>query len=399
MPGNTSRLRWPLALYVALALTMLLLVLFLSAGDNVRKEAAFRALGVSAWPRPYNDLYAMLGWIDCYRASYPRIECEFNYPLTILAFTVTGWGVKDVLSVGVAMEALFLAALIPVVWHLPRNLLWPFFVLFFSPPTLFALERGNLDVFLATLMIAAGCFGAAMAFSLVVYGTMLKYYPLGAAAILLSDRRRASVLWLIALAIVVGAFLLSPIANFQVTQTVNQQNFRSSYGWAVFPDMLDFLLNPYGIHVHGILIGMSLAATALILLGGTIFALVHRRPAAPLAPSVHSWLQASLGTYITCFLLGYSYEYRFILLLPAIPALLVAVSQKGWRNWEGMTVIAMIAAFWLTWDYRHIRTMAIEGLFCWALFGLSVPLLVWSLPEWTVSWIKLPAWQKRSPQS
>jgi hypothetical protein len=214
---------------------------------------------VNTMPLPYNDLYIPLGWIDCYRAGVPIFHCQVttmqnNYPLTWLAFGWLGWGVKDVIWLSVAMEAVLFAALIPVVWQLPRGPVWPFFAILVSPPVFLARERCNIDILIATMMIAAGYFGSAAAFTLITAGFMLKFFPLGAGAVL--------------------------------------------------------------------------------------------------------------------------------------PALLVAVTQNGWRSWEGSTVAFMIAAFWLTWDFVDLPVAAVQELCCWALFILSVPLLIWSLPEWTVSYLR-----------
>ena len=393
MSNNAANSRPALALYIVIAASVLLLVYVLTTGDAARKTEVFGFLGVPTMPLPYNDLYVPLGWLDCYRAGYPLFHCpvnamQFNYPLTWLALAPTGWGTKDAVWLGVAVEVVVFASLIPVVLQLPRRLFWPFFVLLLSPPIFLALERCNIDFIILVMMIAAGYGSAAVAFVLIAAAFMLKFYPLGAGAVLLRDRYRNSILWLAGLAAVTVAFVLSPLANLHGVTAYEAQGFRYSYGWRVLPDIIDNILSLHGFHVHNILMGLSFVAMFIVLAAGAIFAVRRPRPVLPWPPHVHRWLQIGLGIYITCFLIGYSYEYRFMFLLPTLPALLFAVVRNGWRSWEGITVVAMIAAFWLTWDFEHLRTAGVQELCCWALFALSVPLLIWSLPEWTVSYFR-----------
>jgi hypothetical protein len=393
MPSNISPSRWAIALYAIVSIVMLAVVFALTTGDPAQKVMIFKWIGVNAMPLPYNDLYIPLGWIDCYRAGVPIFHCQVttmqnNYPLTWLAFGWLGWGVKDVIWLSVAMEAVLFAALIPVVRQLPRGPVWPFFAILVSPPVFLALERCNIDILIATMMIAAGYFGSAAAFTLIAAGFMLKFFPLGAGAVLLRDRLRSSLPWLAALAVLAVAFMMSPLANLYGVKAYGVQGFRWAYGWKVLPNVVDELLIPHGIHLHSILMGLSLVCMFAALFGAGIYAVLRPRPLSFGSPSLQRWLQIGLGIYVTCFLLGYSYEYRFIFLLPTLPALLIAVAQNGWRSWEGKTVAFMIAAFWLTWDFVNLPVAAVQELCCWVLFILSVPLLIWSLPAWTVSYLR-----------
>jgi hypothetical protein len=46
---------------------------------------------------------------------------------------------------------------------------WPFFAIFVSPPVFLILKRWNIDVLIATMMIAAGYFGSSVAILAVAF--------------------------------------------------------------------------------------------------------------------------------------------------------------------------------------------------------------------------------------
>ena len=157
------------------------------------------------------------------------------------------------------MEAVLLAAFVPAALQLPRRPVWPFFAIFVSLPVFLILERCNIDVLIATIMIAAGYFGSTAAFT----ASCCSFFRSGPAqfycATAFAPMAGAS------LAILAVAFLMSARANLYGVKACGVQGFKWAYGWKVLSNVLDELLSPRGIHLHSVLMALSLVCTFAVL--------------------------------------------------------------------------------------------------------------------------------------
>lgn len=200
-----------------------------------------------------------------------------------------------------------------------------------SPPVLLAFERGNIDilVFGATtasiLLLIAGLSRS----SAVVLGlaTTMKLFPAGAILMFLANRRRTrATLWIYGLVTIAGlALILRDLPSIYARTPALDG---AAFGSALLPLLA---LNQLGVVTPVTLAKvLGISAFALLVLlefvwfrsrhRGSQYAmtLVHRFKADPTALYL---LLGGGGSFIAAYLIGPSFDYRLITLIPVIAGL------------------------------------------------------------------------------
>lgn len=232
-----------------------------------------------------------------------------------------------------------------------------------SPPALLLLERGNVDVVIFLLLTASALLylwrarlasGATIAIA-----ALLKLYPIGAAPMLLIDQpRRKLVLAAFAMLIAIDAILLAP--ELAAIAATTPSSTGAAFGSAVLPNWLSPMMGfprPDPALARGI--GFS-----LFLLIFSIVAVIMLRTSWPVASSwsrlsgaIHADRTASVlvllggGTIVMAYLVGASWDYRLVFLIPLIAGL-ARVDWKRSRLAIPLAVV-LVAQLWVTFQMRH----------------------------------------------
>jgi hypothetical protein len=377
-------------LYLVLAAVLLGTTFTLTlAADTKTKQTVFSYLGVPAMPLPFNDLYGVLAWGDCAALGEdltkgcsvaPIPSWPMNYPQTWFVFKNLGLFIKDVNWLGVLIDLSFALSTLVLVWGRRIEDTWLLFLLLPTQPIWLILERCNLDLVIYLVVLALGYASPPVAFALITGGISLKYYPIGAAAVFLNRRLPIMVVWVVAIVVATALFILTPYSNWNSAQAgvVVTQSYFMSYGWKVLPALIEAIFVPEALRPVPLLNQASFVLMLGISLAGCYVAWKwpYQRPT--WTEVERRWFQASLGVFLVCFGIGYSYDYRYALLLPAVPALTVSVRQKGWRSAEGAFVGLLILACWLAFPSRFPKVALVQELMNWGLLAFAVPLVLWS---------------------
>lgn len=377
-------------LYLVLAAVLLGTTFTLTLGvDTKTKQTVFSYLGVPALPAPFNDLYGVLAWGDCIvLGEDPTKVCSvapkpfwpMNYPQTWLVFKHLGIFIKDTAWVGVVVEIVFLLSSLCLVWRRDLAQIWPLLVLLPTQPVWLVLERGNVDLFIYPSILLLGYVSEPIAFALVFGGVTFKFYPLGAAAVFLNQKIKSIALWFALTAGASAVFFLTPYANLTTAKgnAMISQWYMMAFGWKVLGGLIDEVIAPTGIRAYPVVSVVLFILMGAICLAGCYVAWKweYRRPDWTMVE--RRWLQAGLGIFLVCFAIGNNYDYRYIFLLPTLPALTAAIRQKGWRCPEGAFTALLILACWLAFPYRFPKVAAIQELTSWGLLAFAVPLVLWS---------------------
>lgn len=277
---------------------------------------------------------------------------------------------------GLAMALGFAASLL---WlpAAPRGGFFVMLLAILSPVTAFALERANVDLLIFLLVVpgavllAQGQAARIGGFALFLLAGLVKFYPLMLLLLLL--RERPGILF--ALLLVASAILhatLGPVGG-EVRRALGNIPVQ-----AVFWDSFGAANLPRGAHL---LTGSPVAAALALAAGLAAAGLAARRmlrdrglahDLSLLREDARCLLLVSAILVAGCFLAVENIEYRAILLLPALPALLAADATRptGWLAaalmWEPVArrLVERLGP-------GHEGPLSAPGLVLWVLHNLA----------------------------
>ncbi|MGH6989832.1 MAG: hypothetical protein ACREE3_08030 [Stellaceae bacterium] len=359
----TRRVAWPVAV-MASGIVALALFATLYLADRQLYFAILTGWGIEPFRFPFLDTHAVLSALECTRRGFDTYlynPCDvltraFVYSpmiLSVAAFlpVTVAWDNW----VGLVVAAIFFlgVASLPA----PRGArAWTMMALAgFSTMSVYALERGNIDIVIFALVVLAGHLmvrgrvARAVGYGAILFGACLKYYPIIALIATLKESPRrffvvvAASIAILALFVVhyrhglAEAFNLVPYGSF----------FTDLFGAVNLPFGLAHLLSPVRTEFSGggafldvfpwlILVVMFVTAVRQ----ATVFAgSLPSLSALPPAEAVFLVLGATI--IVGCFFAGQNVDYRGIYFLLVLPGLLRLSRDQTCRRAAVMILFLM----------------------------------------------------------
>lgn len=345
----------------------------------------------------FADLYVVTSGAESFAHGHdPLVNNPFdpeqrrlNYPRVWQWLGVVGVRTIHTVPLGILLSALFLGAVLLAVPTPSWSASWLVWCCMMAPAPLFAVERGNADLFifflLAVAIVAARQWLLALAVIMAAF--ILKLYPLAALALCMRyPPHRAVICWLLALCLAI-AYLILIRHDLALISSATPRGASQSYGVNVFWTQLANIHAQAGLVVRY----MSWAATVLILCAGIYLA--HVRAPLQLTPGTQlDAFRVGAAVYCGTFLLGNNWDYRLIFLLFAVPQCAAWVRCGDWliRRLAQGALAAVLLSFWHFIIARACRPLpygvylssTLDELANWLLFACLVWLLSASLPAW-----------------
>jgi hypothetical protein len=344
----------------------------------------WRFLGVPTGPSPFFDTRNLTAALDCRRMGYDPLRhnpCDpwhrpLNYPRIWLAFRFVGITHAQTNAVAVVLIALFVVAIFVLIGRVGLGTGGVVALAVVSPPVMFAVERGNMDIVVFTVLVAAVLAWRSTSVRevlsplVVLLGAALKIYPVFALpAFVVVRRHRAAivvVVCIVAFVVYAGLTLGDIAANARIAP----QGDYHAFGARILPAAIYHRFVPQRWQ-GGAATKQLLALVPLVVVAPFIWiAGRRRRPVSDAA--VGSWERVAFWigglVFLGTFAVGNNFDYRLVFLLLTLPQLI------GWargpdgepRAWLGaVTLFAVLVLLWVS--------------------ALSVPLDLWDeLATWTV---------------
>jgi len=336
--------RWRLAV-IGGGLAALALFALLYALLPATYLAILTGWGIVPYRFPFLDTHAILSALQCAGRGidpYRYNPCDvmtraFVYSPAMLEASVLPVTPAWNAPVGIVFALLYFIALASL--PPPRGVGgWVVMVLaIFSTMSVFALERGNVDLVVFALVVLAGHLarrGAivrGLGYAVIVFAALLKYYPIVALIVALRERPRR----VLTVAFWTGAILVLFVIHYRQGLTEGMalvpvgSYYTDFFGAKNLPFGLAGLLLPIARYPGGMLILEILPwlvlAALLWTLGVTAVAgLGSRALLAKLPEPERLFLLMGATLIVGCFLAGQNIDYRgidFLLLLPGLVAL------------------------------------------------------------------------------
>jgi hypothetical protein len=231
-----------------------------------------------------------------------------------------------------------------------------------STMVVFALERGNADVFLFLLILLASAFyrraasWRALAYALCLFAGLLKFYPLSLMILPIRETWRRCLAWTSGMGLVVVALSVLYARQLAVLLPNITTVHRSGFWAANLPSGLPEILRlPVPtIAVSGLSWAVLGAAATTVIFGAT------RRLCATTDDS--DWLMRETDclviaavVFVGCFFAGPNIDYRGIFLLMALPGLYRLATRHRELRWLCTSTIASIVfVMWGEFSRQHI---------------------------------------------
>lgn len=319
---------------------------------------------------------------------------RFNYPrIWLFIFEIFDVRESDSAIIGGG----FFVGLLVALWWLTAGISTAaaayFALCFFSPATLLAIERGNLDLaifFLVTLALMAARRHAVLGQIIVLFAYTLKLFPLAGLMLLLREPR-SKALRIGVVCLVAGAgYFAATFSDMLLIWSATEKGADVAYGYNVLWHYLRLHSSPWTETVRY----SAFVAVGLSLLGAGWRAACAPPKTGSAGLHHHEMDGYRIGAsiYSGTFLLGNSWDYRLIFFFFAVPQLFVWLRSGATsdRFLAGVQLGCFAVAVWAMWlTFRFARSAesfalvrGLEEIAKWGLFATSLWLLAATLPNW-----------------
>lgn len=356
-------------------------------------------LGVPGMQPIFGDLHVITAGWDCLRLGHDPLlsnPCDLwkrpmNYPRLWQAGAALGLTQTDTPWLGTLLTLLFMGVIFRLVYRHPAarwRWYWPLAVL--SPHVMLAVERGNSDLLIFSLLAGAvwlvrrSAPWRLLGWAVFMLACVLKLYPIFAIGLAGQGRSRRKGLLALALLLVFGMYVLLTFNDLSLISAATPRENFDSFGLFVLPDALAewFALPKAGLRAAA---GVLAAAIAL-------FVLLKNKNTLPLhaGREAEAFFVVGAGIYVGSFLLGNNFNYRFVFTLLTLPLLLAAPPRRRATLTLAVLLITLYSRFLnppvgiffqeaaaaeaAQALVRKLRLLLEEGL-NWVLWGL----LLWGL--------------------
>jgi hypothetical protein len=313
---------------------------------------AWTRLGVPTIRPGFLDLRGVTSAWDCTRrgiAVLPKNPCDplqrpSDYPHLWLLPWHLGLGQDDTFVIGIVLAVLFLVAAIAVLpagAGVMAGLAYAAVVC--SPAVMLGVERGNVDIFLFALVVAAvlawrrGLPGLVVGDAILFLTAILKFFPIFAVGFLLRRATKPAVRSAVAI-----------VCAFAIDLFVTRNDIRAIFRAGFEEDTFSYGVRRTSEWVGAIAGGTSLRAWDIVLVVIAVAsAFLLQRRLRPSAASVREldlfWAGACI--YVGSYATVRNFDYRLVFLLLIVPQLLQWARER--QPLAFVTLAALLGATWL----------------------------------------------------
>jgi hypothetical protein len=400
-----------LVLIVAsLSMWLLILVSLRSYGYH----ETWRLWKVPSAPPAFLDFRLIPGSAESLANGYePSVENPydpqrriFNYPAFWRLFFYAGITQDDTVWMSVSMILLFTLAVLVFPKRLSVAGSIGMLLVVFSPASMLLYERGNVDLIvfvICVMVVIATDYSAYLAAALVVFGAIVKYFPLFGVTVFFREPKHRC--WRLFAGCVLPIIVYMAATSNGVSVSWNRTMrgdvmsygtnvFVTRYGRAISRVLSEWLATQ---HVEWLLRNGPVTVAVVLLLLAVFMAVRNREQPECLTERNVTAFRMGASIYVGTFLLGNNWDYRLAFLVLTVPQL-VEWMHSGHKTYRAAARCSMLLVLLSCWHLRIFRIplggifearlesgkvwIVLDEVFNWMLFtGLGYMLFA-SAPAW-----------------
>ena len=393
-------------------ITYFLTIFFLSYLLSIDVNQFWFFLGVPAKEKIFSDIYPFFVTSDCKLISntltdyYDQFRsCDpwnriFNYMPIWLNFLKMGINLKYLYFFGILFVLLFYFSLFKLINIKTKKNFYIYLFLILSPVTMLAVERGNSDLLIFSLVLFFlylcrfdNIYKVFFGYLILFTAALIKFYPIFAVFVFFKKNFYNKIFSLITFILFIFYFIF----NFDQINLIKQNTLESpffSYGYNVFEANLfnfynkieayrDFFLNfdislislretidpfifPLELKNNNFIISKIFFISSILLLVIIFFKKKRNIINYKLINYNNSYPEMIAGAFIFSgsFILGANWDYRLIFLLLVIPYLTSISSTE--KKYSRFIILVILFVFWLS--PISIFLFGIDEVFLWLIF-------------------------------
>jgi hypothetical protein len=356
----------------------------------------WRFLGVPTGPSPFFDTRNLTAALDCRRLGYDPLRhspCDpwgrpLNYPRIWLVLRWLGLTQAHTDALAVVLVALFIGSIFLLTGRLTLGSGIVMAVAVCSPSVMFAVERGNMDIVVFAVLVAAVLVWRASPWAeiasplIVLFAGMLKIYPVFALPAFVFVRRHRAALVATACVIGFGVYALVTLGDIAANARIAPQGDYHAFGARILPAAVYHRFVPE--RWKGGAATKQLLALVPVLVAAPFVWIAGRRRLPADDPDVASWRRLAFWisalVFLGTFAVGNNFDYRLVFLLLALPQLIewTRAERDPRRRLGAVTLFAVLVLLWVSalsvqldlWD--EVATWGVVLLFG-VLIAASLP--------------------------
>ena len=360
---------------ITLLLWLVVCALWL-AGDHGIYDHLLRYWGIKPFQSPFVDLHDILSAAECHRAGIDVFQsnpCDvLNRPMIYspvwFYLMPAPLGAATTMAGGVVLNLLFIATLPVLLRPRSRGELLIYCAASLSTMVVYALERGNADIIIYLLLLAAGWFygrtGAArfLAYAAFLLGGILKFYPVVLMVLAVRERWKT----FLALAVLSLAVMTAFVAIYAGELRLALSHIPTG-DW--FTEQFSAQNVPFGLvevypalgaavpRITGILMG-ALVALSLVIAAFLARGLLQVTAAEDWVGPEATYLVIGSVVLSGCFFAGPNVDYRGIYFLFVLPGLIGFMRRHAsLRPMLSITIACIVFTMWSAWLRKTVSTL------------------------------------------
>ena len=367
---HASPLRSPIRagstpLFITALLSLIPSLIALTAAIWANTVTTWSSLGVPSGDIQFGDLKTVTlaseciqtqpGW-DTSQELCADGTAPYNYPSWWARFmAIFGIRAADTEFVGWVVIAIYLAVLFAITLAVnshgirTRNII-VMSILAVSPPSLLAMQRGNIDMVIFALVAVGALISVRKSPTnqyvtavFIAIATTLKIYPVGA-AIIFVGRNRFKALALFLFLSIIG--IVSIASELRLITSRTPQIDGASFGSSLLPTLAINRATGEWHQIYALALGTGIFLVTWFVASklGKIQKLVHATSQELItSPLAQTLFLAGAGTFLAAYLSGINFDYRLIMLFIATAGLLIARGRNSWFITMILTALILVS--------------------------------------------------------
>jgi hypothetical protein len=341
---------------------------------------------------PFADMRVVTSGSECIRLGYDVLvknPCDpwnrpMNYPRILGLPSFFGLDQTHTVILGILSGLLFFILTFVIIERLSYLEALIYGVILCSPSVMLAIERGNIDLIIYTLLSISLMILKSKyvifricSYGLILFAAILKLYPIVSLLCCLKEKKNTFLFVFFVIFTIFGIYVTSDLQSLKLISDATPRPTFLGYGGMVILDII-FKGGGWISIVKKIIFFLLIALVFLI---AYLEASKRNDLSQDLNLQYIDGFRMGASLYLGTYLLGNNWDYRLIILLFSIPQMLAWIKSNNQISIPSLlAIIGISLTLWIS--SGRLNFFNIDELLNWLLLLYFIYALILTLPQW-----------------